>query len=84
MIRFIQWILASIALFSLLYAIAINPQDVPLHYLPVTEPHTVPLYAVILGAFIAGYAISFLYQLLSQCDRLLRPKSKPPAIKDKS
>ncbi len=66
MLRFIRWIIGLTATISLLYIIAINPQTIPLNWNPTAETLDLPLYTIIIAAFIIGYLIGTLYLWLTQ------------------
>ena len=71
MIAFLRWIIGITGGIVVLYAIALNPQIISLHWNPAADPIDVPLYTIIIGTFLFGYLIGTLYLWISQLPKRL-------------
>lgn len=72
-IKALQWIIGLLALFGLLYFIAINPQKTDIHWIPTADTGTlsIPVYLLILLTFIGGYLLGLLYYGLASLPKKL-------------
>lgn len=69
--RFLQWILGGITVFSLLYLISINANKVAFFWLPTAEPLDAPVYMILITAFGGGYLVGLFYYWLGSFPKYL-------------
>jgi uncharacterized integral membrane protein len=67
----LQWIIGLLALISLLYFIAINPQVTQINWNPAAEAVNVPTYLLLLCTFVTGYILGLIYYGLASLPKKL-------------